>query len=138
MESNPAPSITNSFLCYCDRKQHLETKTWYLRKARIFSNIYRFLDDLWTFNNNEFENIYKDDYFDVWELGKEIEDPCKALFLNLSIEVHDRKFFGKLFNKRDAFPYFINRMPYLDSDIPSEIFYALIGSHILCIAKTAT
>ena len=71
-------------------------------------------------------------------MGKEIEDPCKALFLNLSIEVHDRKFFGKLFNKRDAFPCFINRMPYLDSDIPSEIFYALIGSHILCIARTAT
>ena len=29
-------------------------------------------------------------------------------------------------------------MPYLDSNIPFKIFYASVGSEILCIARTTT
>lgn len=72
-----------------------------LQKAHIFSNIFRFMDDLQTFNNNEFENRYLeienrklDIYLEGLELKKE----------NLSIEVHDRCFTIKFTDKRDTFP----------------------------------
>ena len=36
--------------------------------ARIFSNIFRFIDDLCTFNNDEFENNYDNIFPDELEL----------------------------------------------------------------------
>ena len=57
---------------------------------------------------------------------KEIEHPCKASFLDLSTEVHDSKFITEPFDKRDVFPFHIIFMPYLDTNIPSKIFYASI------------
>ena len=66
----------------------------------------------------------------------ENESPCKALFLNLSIGFHDWKFTTKLFDKRDTFPFYINCKSYLDSNIPSKIFSASVGSEILGIART--
>ena len=104
----------------------------------MHSNIFRFIDDLCTFNNDECGNSYNDTYPDEPKMKKDDEDPCKAPFLDFSIEVHDRKSITKLFNTRDAFPFYINHMPYLDSDIPSKLFYALVGSEILHIARITT
>lgn len=42
------------------------------------------------------------------------------------------------FDKIDAFPFYINSMPYLDSNMLSKIFYASVGSEILRIARTTT
>ena len=41
---------------------------------------FKFIDDLCTVNNDEFENNYNDDYHAELELKKGNEDPCKALF----------------------------------------------------------
>ena len=60
-----------------------------MQKSRIFLNIFRFIDDLYTFNNDEFESNYNDIYPNEPELQKENEDPCKASCLDLSIEFHD-------------------------------------------------
>ena len=48
------------------------------RKARIFSILFRFINDLCTFSNNEFENNYSDIYPDELELKKENKDFCKS------------------------------------------------------------
>ena len=101
------------------------------------SNIFRFIDNLCNFNNDEFENNYNDIYCDELELKREDKDPCKVSFLDLPIEPHNIKFTTELFDKRNVFPFYINRMPYLDSNTPSEIHYAAIGSENLGIARTA-
>ena len=44
-------------------------------------------------------------------------------FLNLDICIEGGTFVYKLFDKRDAFPFFIVRMPHLCSNIPSAILY---------------
>ena len=75
-----------------------------------------------TFNTNEFENNDNNVYSNELKLKKD-EDLCKALFLDLSIEVQDRVLNTELFDKRDAFPFYINCMPNLDSNMPSKIFY---------------
>ena len=42
---------------------------------------------------------------------------------------------NRLFDKRDDFPFFVVRMPYLDSNIPSFVFYGSFKSEVLRIAK---
>lgn len=70
----------------------------------MFSNIFKFIDDLWTINNDEFEKSYL-------KLKKENEDPCKASSLGLSIEAHHEKFSTNMFHQRDAFSFYISHMP---------------------------
>ena len=79
-----------------------------------FFKYFRFIDDLCTFSNNEFESNYNDIYPDELGLKQENENLYKFLFLDLSIEVHDKKFTTNFFGKRDAFLFHINRIPYLD------------------------
>ena len=50
----------------------------------IYRNIYRFIDDLCAFKNNEFKNNYDKIYRDEPELKKENDGPCKVSFLELS------------------------------------------------------
>ena len=64
------------------------------------------------------------------DLKNKNENTCKASFLNLPKEVLDRKCITKLFDKTDTFPFYINYMAHLDSNIPSKIFYASVGSEI--------
>lgn len=61
-----------------------------------------------------------------------------AAFLDQSIKVHDRRFRTKLFDTRDAFPFYISSLPYLDSNITSEILDASVGSQIVINATTTT
>ena len=56
-------------------------------------------------------------------------------FLELNITIDDDIFIYMLFDKRDKFPFFIVRMPYLSSNIPSPIFYVLIFPEFLRIAR---
>ena len=44
----------------------------------------------------------------------------------------------KLYDKRDAFPFNIVRMPYLSSNMPSRIFYASLGGELLRISRCTT
>ena len=69
------------------------------------------------------------------DFKKKNENLCKVSFLYLSVEVHNRKFTFELFDERDAFPFYVNGMHYLDSNIPSKTFYASVKSEILRIAN---
>ena len=62
--------------------------------------------------NSNYNNIYRHKSI----LNEESENPCQASFLNLLIEVHDRKFASEFFGELDIFPFYINPMPYLDSN----------------------
>ena len=55
-------------------------KKWDMWKAHIFSNIFRIIGDLWTFNNDKFENNYNNIYPHVSELNNENGNPCKSSF----------------------------------------------------------
>ena len=129
--SDPIHFIANLFFYNYERKWLFQTKKRNLRKASIFPNIFRFTNGLCTFNNDEFENNYNKIYPDELQVKKENADSCNASFFDLAIEVNDRKFTTDLFNKRDAFPFYSNHMPDLDSNIPTKKFCRSIGSEIL-------
>ena len=53
-------------------------------------------------------------------------------FLNIDITVKVVMFVYKLLDKRDALPFFMVRMPYIDSNILNSIFYSvLVGEFLL-------
>ena len=68
-----------------------------------------------------FGNVFKDIYPDELELKVEHEG-LSGSFLHLDIRVEEGQFVYKLYDKRDAFPFSINRMPYLSSNIPKKSF----------------
>ena len=129
MGSDPAPFFANLFLYFYESKWINKIKKQSLYRARRFTNTFRFIDDLDAMNDcGEFEKCFKDIYPQELELKKENNGNKQATFLDLDISVNDNKFEIKLFDKRDAFPFSIVRMPFYSSNIPSSIFYASIGA----------
>ena len=139
MGSDPAPFMANLFLYFYENKWLESTKKHDLIKSRKFANVFRFIDDLCAINDSfEFRKNFKNIYPPELELKEENTSPTQASFLDLSISIVDNKFHTSLFDKRDAFPFSIVRMPYLCSNMPSKIFYATVGSEILRFARTNT
>ena len=115
--------MVNLFLYYFEKECLLQTEKRDLLESWIFSNIFRFIDDLWTFSD---EIIYADELI----LKKENEDFCQALFLDLLVRLYDRKFTFEFLIKT-SLPFlslvclsfiYMYLMRYLDSNIPSKIF----------------
>ena len=105
-------------------------------KARHFHANKRFIDDLGTLNDRGvFNDVYKGIYLPELQLKIELSDTY-ALFLNLDITVKDGLFIYKLFDKRDAFPFFIVCTPYIDSNISKSIFYSVHLGEYLRIARS--
>ena len=138
MGSDPAPFMANLFLYYYENKWILSMKKHNLRHARMFSNTFRYLDDLIAINDgNLFEKYHREIYPPELELKKENDGLKETSFLDLEISVSDNKtFLVKPYDKRDSFPFSIVRMPFLCSNIPSKIFYSSMGAEILRMART--
>ena len=135
MGIDPAPFWANLYL-YHYEKEYMDTSIHINKsKALKFHGVYRFIDDLCAINDaGEFSRSHRDIYPSVLELKMEHQGQ-HATFLDLDISIKDGIFVYKLFDKRDAFPFFIVRMPYLCSNIPTFIFYGTFKSEVLRIAK---
>ena len=135
MGIDPAPFWANLYL-YHHEKEYMKSLIYTdKRKANRFHGIFRFIDDLCAINDSdEFCNSFREIYPSALELKMEHHGE-RATFLDLDIFIKDNVFVYKLFDKRDAFPFFIVRMPYLCSNIPSFIFYGTFKSEVLRIAK---
>ena len=100
-----------------------------------FHGMYRFIDDLCAINDgNQFDTSNKDIYPPELELKREHHGE-HATFLDLDISIKDGQFSYKLYDKRDAFPFSIVRMPHLSSNIPEFVFYGTFKFEVLRIAK---
>ena len=105
-------------------------------RARHFHACLRFIDDLLGFNDGgEFARSSGEIYPSDLEL-KEEHSGIHATFLNLDISISNRRFVYKLFDKRDSFPFFIVRMPHMDSNIPKSIFYSSLVGEFLRIGRS--
>ena len=136
MGIDPAPFWANLFL-YTYEEAYVSSLIKNDKiKARHFHSTNRFIDDLCALNDGgEFGKSYKDVYPDELELKVE-HSGSHATFLNLDISIVDGKFIYKLYDKRDDFPFFIVRMPHMNSNIPSNIFYSALVGEFLRIARS--
>ena len=105
------------------------------RRARKFLNAFRFIDDECNLNDHgEFARSFKEIYPEELYLKCEHQG-TKAKFLDLHVQIIDRIYVYKLFDKRDDFPFSIVRMPDLSGNLPAFIFYGSIMSEFLRIAR---
>ena len=140
MGSDPAPFFANLFLYYYESRFLKVLKKTNLPLARKFGNVWRFIDDLGALNyNGEFEKAAPKIYPPELELKKENDGSKNASFLDLDITIEDDKTCSlKLYDKRDAFPFDIVRLPHISNNMPSRIFYATFGGELLRIARCTT
>ena len=127
-----------TYFYHYESKWLKELKKTNLLKARKFSNTFRFIDDLNAMNDGGlFEQHFKEIYPPELELKKE-HGNANASFLDLDITVKDSQFDIRLYDKRDAFPFKIVKMPHRESNMPSRIFYSSFGAEVLRIVRTST
>ena len=136
MGIDPAPFWANLFL-YKYEHQYIKDLIKNDRiKAKHFHATFRFIDDLCAINDGaEFSRVFKEIYPDELELEVEHQGDS-ATFLNLDVNIVNNQFVYKLYDKRDAFPFSIVRMPYHSSNIPSKIFYSALVGEFLRIARS--
>ena len=136
MGIDPAPFWANLFLYQYEQRYITNLITNDKVKARHFHSTKRFIDDLCAINDGGlFGRVYKDIYPEELELKLE-HSGGSASFLNLDITISDNIFIYKLFDKRDAFPFSIVRMPHMDSNIPESTFYSALVGEFLRIARS--
>ena len=122
MGMEPAPFWAKLFLYTYENEHMSKLNSNDQVKARHFYATKRFIDDHGTLNDGGvFDSFYKDIYPPELQLKAE-HSGTHATILNLDITIKDGAFISKLFDKRDAFSFFIFRMPYIDSNIPKSIF----------------
>ena len=135
MGIDPAPFWANLYLYFYEHKFITSLMRSDKRRARMFINACRFIDDECNINDlGEFSRSYREIYPSELELKCEHQG-SHATFLDLYIQIVDGIFVYKLFDKRDEFPFSIVRMPDLSGNLPSFIFYGSIMSEFLRIAR---
>ena len=136
MGIDPAPFWANLFLYTYEEQFISSTIPLDPAKARHFHSTKRFIDDLIAINDGgEFGRVFKDIYPEELELKVEHSGE-HADFLNLDVSIINNIFVYKLYDKRDAFPFLIVRMPNKCSNIPQSIFYSAFVGEFLRIARS--
>ena len=96
--------------------------------AKIFSNTFRYIDDLLTLNNPTFEQEISNIYPRQLELKRITETDSRLSYLDLEVNISDRWFTTAIFDKQEyVFSFQIVNFPHIDSNIPSKPAYGFIS-----------
>ena len=117
------------------------TKRKYIITFSKFGNSLSFFDRFLSINTcRELEKVLLEIYFHKISWKRKIYHLLRLRFktLHLNIKILDKKFPLVFLYIHKLFSFFIGRMPYLSSNVPSNMFYALIGSKILTVGRTNT
>ena len=103
MGTDCAPFLANLFLFY-----YACTNSWkknYIQVAKSFSNTFQYIDDLLTLNNPTFEQEISNIYPRQLELKRTTETDSKLSYLDLEVNISNRRFTTAVFDKRDSFSF---------------------------------
>ena len=137
--SDPAPFFANMFLFYYESEWIKKMSRIDFARARRLFNTFRYIDDLNALNDQgEFGRSAKEIYPPELVVNWENKNYTSGSFLPLWISIDaDKRFVYKLYDKRDAFPFYIVRFPYYSSNIPSKMFFNTITAEILRICRAS-
>jgi hypothetical protein len=139
MGIDPAPPAANLYLHFHESTfMEKLTKTDY-GKAKKYNNAERYIDDLNLINNDgELEGNIQNIYPTELILNKENKDDKHSTFLDLELEIKDKKIVTKTYDKRDAFSFDIINYPHMESNIPRSQAYGVIVSETMRHFKNCT
>ena len=139
MGANCAPLIADLFLfCYeTDSMSNLHKSKQY-DLIDIFNDTSRYLDDIFTINNPEFEKNYP------WYIsnGTSVEQSKyfrqRHFFLDLNIKVISSDVHTSVYDKRDDFGFPIANFPWLSRDVPRLPSYGVYISQLVRFTRCCT
>ena len=101
------------------------------RLASQFNFTYRYIDDVLSINNPDFENYLRQMYPPELEIKDTTESNTSASFFDLLLSIgSDGHLHTSLYDKRDDFNSHITNFPFLGSNIPSSPAYGVFISQI--------
>ena len=139
MGTNCAPLIADLFL-YCYERDFMSD----LQKSKrfdlidMFNDTSRYLDDIFTIDNPEFEKHIPDIYPAELQLNKANTSDKETSFLDLNIKVIGSDIHTRVYDKRDDFGFPIVNFPWLSGDVPRLPSYGIYISQLVRFARCCT
>ena len=101
----------------------------------MFNHTSRYLDDIFTIDNFEFEKLISDVYPAELHLSKANTSDKESSFLDLDIKVIGSGIHTSVYDKRDDFGFPIINFPWLSGDVPrlpsNGIYISQLGLDLL-------
>ena len=104
----------------------------------MFNDTSRYLDDIFTIDNPEFEKHISDIYPAVLQLNKANTSDKETSFLDLNIKVIGSDIHTSVYDKRDDFGFPIVNFPWLSGDVPRLPSYGIYISQLVRFARCCT
>ena len=104
----------------------------------MFNDTSRYLDDIFTLDNPEFEKYIPDRYPTELQLNKAITSDKETSFLDLNIKVVGSGVHTSVYDKRDDFGFTIVNFPWFSGDVPRLPSYVIYISQLVRFARCCT
>ena len=107
--------------------------------ASQFNFTYRYIDDVLSINNPDFENYLGQMYPAELEIKDTTESNTSASYLDLLLSIESNgQLRTSLYDKRDDFNFHITNFPFLSSNIPSSPAYGVFISQLIRYARACS
>ena len=107
--------------------------------ASQFIFTYRYIDDVSSINNPDFENYLGQIYPPELEIKDTTESNTSASYLDLLLSIgRDGQLHTSLYNKRGDFNFHITNFPFLSSNIPFSPAYGVFISQLVRYARASS
>ena len=140
MGTNCAPLLADIFL-YSYEAEFIQSllSAGKKRLASQFNFTYRYIDDVLSINNPDFENYLGQMYPPELEIKDTTESNTSASYLDLLLSIgSDGQLHTSLYDKRDDFNFHITNFPFLSSNIPSSPAYGVFISQLIRYARACS
>ena len=130
MGTNCAPLLADIFL-YSYEAEIIQSllSTGRTQLASWFNYTYRYIDDVLSINNPEFENYLGQMYPVEFEIKDTAESNTSASYLDLILSIgRDGQLHTSIYDKGDDFNFHITHFPFLSSNIPTSPAYGVFIS----------
>ena len=100
---------------------------------------YRYIDDVLSINNTEFENYLGQVYLAELKIQDTTERTIFAFYLDLLLSIgRDRQLHTSICDKRDDLNFHITNFPFLSSNVPSSPAYGVFDSQLIRYVRTCS
>ena len=140
MGTNCVPLLADIFL-YSYEADFIQSllSTGKKHLASRFNLTYRYIDDVLSINNPEFENYLGQMYPAELEIKDTTESTTSASYLDLLLSIgRDGQLHTSIYDKRDDFNFHITNFPFLSSNIPSSPAYGVFISQLIRYSRACS
>ena len=140
MGTNCASLLADIFL-YSYEAEFIQSllSTGKKKLASQFNFTNRYIDDVLSINNQDFENYLSEMYPAELEIKDTTESNTSASYLDLLLSIEcDGQLRTPLYDKRNDFNFDITNFPFLSSNIPSSPAYGVFISQLIRYARACS